>query len=507
MAFPVVNWTDRTSDTVDGGTSIPGLAEPTGAAAGDGLLLFWASDGDPTSVTVDGFWTNILLVDFTQVSCGVWFGVRGASAPDYEVSWTTNEDAGSSAVHVDAGTFDAAAMVDLAEVVQATGIVSPIDFGPMALAAGPDRHVIAFGAGDGTGAWTPIDNGFTNPVVANWTEEFDENFTAGGGRAAYTAHSVETTLAAPALRSSRADDDWISSMFAIEPATAGQTIAIVAATEGEAAGAITVLKPIIETVVAAAESELAEALAGIKVVDLGNAAEVEAAIALSARKTVSVGDAAEGETAETIAAIKGITEAILAASEGETATALAAAKQASLGAAVEGESGETIGALKPIIQAILVAVEVEAAQVIPIDQGAGQTIPIGAASEDESAVVVAVVHPIIKPIGPAIEGEVAETVAVLKPIIVPVVGASESEIAEAAEAVKHAAIAAAVEAELASVVVAVHPIILAIGAASETEIAEAITAIVTLPGYWDTDATGYTPAATVFTVHRREGGT
>ncbi len=226
MTFPVVNWPDRTSDTTDGGTSVtPG--DPTGAASGDGLLLFWASDGDPTSVTVDGFWTEIRLVDHTAVSCGVWFGVRGASAPDYQVSWTTNEDAAASVVHVDAGTFDAAAMVNLAEDVLATGAVSPIDNGPMAFGAGADRAVIAFSAGDGTSGWTGADNGFTNPVLSNWTERWDESFTAGGGRAAYTVDSVDTTETAPALRKTRADDEWIAIMFAVEPAGAAGTSLVI----------------------------------------------------------------------------------------------------------------------------------------------------------------------------------------------------------------------------------------------------------------------------------------
>ncbi len=63
MAFPDIEWANRTVATEDGGTSIdPGPDEPTGTVENDGLLLLWASDGDPTGVTVDGFWTEIALV-------------------------------------------------------------------------------------------------------------------------------------------------------------------------------------------------------------------------------------------------------------------------------------------------------------------------------------------------------------------------------------------------------------------------------------------------------------
>ncbi len=82
MAFPIVNWSDRAaSATVDGGTSVT-ATEPTGAAENDLLLLFFASDGAQVTPTVDAFWTEIRLGDATGAWGGVWFGIRGASAPD-----------------------------------------------------------------------------------------------------------------------------------------------------------------------------------------------------------------------------------------------------------------------------------------------------------------------------------------------------------------------------------------------------------------------------------------
>ncbi len=222
MAFPTINWSARavTQDQVDGGTSVTPIESTAGMAEGDLLIMFWASDGDPTSVTVDAFWTEIRLVDHTAVSCGVWFGIRGASAPDYQISWGTNEDARASVLFVDGGTFNATTPIDLAEDVAATGVGTTLDFGPMSIAAA-DSTIIAFHAGDGTSGTTCSDGGgFTVPACASWTEEFDENFVAGGGRAAYGADSVETTSTVPALRKTRADEEWITIIFAVEPAGA-----------------------------------------------------------------------------------------------------------------------------------------------------------------------------------------------------------------------------------------------------------------------------------------------
>ena len=226
MASPDIKWADRTSDTEDGGTEIdPGPDEPVGTVENDGLLFFWGSDGNPTGVTMDGFWTEIALVDHTAVSGGVWFGVRGASAPDRVISWTSNEDASASIVRVVAGTFDAANMVDLLEEIINTGAVSPLDAGPMALDTAADREIVAFHIGDGTSFSTITDSGgFTKPVASNWTEQFDESFTSGGGRAAYGASSVPSTILDPAIRWTRADDEWITIIFAVEPAGAAPDV-------------------------------------------------------------------------------------------------------------------------------------------------------------------------------------------------------------------------------------------------------------------------------------------
>ena len=220
MTFPTINWANQTFVEGDGANDVT-PAEPTGAAVNDLLLLFWAADGNPTSVTVDAFWTEIRLFDHTAVTCGVWFGIRGASAPDYQVAWTTNEDAGASALHIDAGTFDATTPVELAEDVLKSGTVSPLDHGPMAMTGTEDRTIIAFHAGDGTGATTGTDSGgFTTPVLSNWTERWDEPFAAGGGQAQYGGDSAEYTGTDAALRKTRADDEWITVIFAIEPAGA-----------------------------------------------------------------------------------------------------------------------------------------------------------------------------------------------------------------------------------------------------------------------------------------------
>ncbi len=218
MTFPTINWSvsAATEDTADGGTSVTPL-EPVGAAVGDLLIMFWGSDGDPTSVTVDAFWTEIQLIDHTDVSCGVWFGIRGASAPDYAISWTTNEDAAGRVVHVDAGTFDSGTPIDLTEDVSNTGLSSTIDYGPMAVVAA-DRTVIGFYAGDGNVTTACTDSGsFTVPVCSSWTEQFDRGFVAGGGQAAYGADTSETTSTVPALRKTRSTEQFITLIFAVEP--------------------------------------------------------------------------------------------------------------------------------------------------------------------------------------------------------------------------------------------------------------------------------------------------
>ena len=239
MAFPVVNWSDRAaSATVDGGTTVT-ATEPTGAASGDLLLLFFASDGAQVTPTVDAFWTEIRLGDATGAWGGVWFGIRGASAPDYQISWSGNEDASATAVHVDAGTFDSTTPVDLAEDVFNTNTVSPVDAGPMAMTGTKDRTIIAFGFGDGTGASTGTDSGgFTTPVLSNWTEEWDESFTAGGGQARFWADDVEYTGTDAALRKTRADDEWGTIIFAIEPDAGGPKTGTASGT-GSGTGAAT----------------------------------------------------------------------------------------------------------------------------------------------------------------------------------------------------------------------------------------------------------------------------
>ncbi len=219
MTFPTINWSARavTEDSVDGGTSVTPIESTAGMAENDLLIMFWASDGNPTSVTVDAFWTEIRLIDHTDVSLGVWFGIRGASAPNYQISWGTNEDAEASVVFVDGGTFNATTPIDLTEDVAATGASTVLDHGPMDIAAA-DSTVIAFHVGDGTGLTTCSDgSAFTTPVCASWTEQFDQSFVAGGGQAQYGADSSETTSTVPAIRKTRADEQWITMMFAVEP--------------------------------------------------------------------------------------------------------------------------------------------------------------------------------------------------------------------------------------------------------------------------------------------------
>ncbi len=225
MAFPDLKWADRTTKTTDGGTSITAIDEPTGTVEDDGLLLFWASDGGPTGVTVDGFWTEIRLVDHTAVSAGCWYGVRGASAPNRDISWTGAEDASASIIRVVDGTFNAANMVDLAEDTLATGVDIDVPYGAMSVVAA-DRVVIGFHAGDTVLNVICNDTGSqTNPVCSSWTERFDESFTSGGGRASYSVRSADTALTAPDLRETQnATQDFIAIMFAVEPVAAAADV-------------------------------------------------------------------------------------------------------------------------------------------------------------------------------------------------------------------------------------------------------------------------------------------
>ncbi len=230
MTFPTINWADRAaSATVDAGTSVT-ATESTGAASGDLLILFFASDGAQQTPTVDGFWTELRLGDATGAWGGVWFGIRGASAPDYQISWSgDSEDASATTIHVDAGTFDASTPIDLAEDVFNTANDDTVNAGPMAMTAGADRTTIAFAFGDGTGGFTLSDGGgFSTPVIANWTERWEESFATGGGRSAFHVSDVEYTGTDAALRWTRGSNDWGTIIFAVEPDTGAPPAPLIA---------------------------------------------------------------------------------------------------------------------------------------------------------------------------------------------------------------------------------------------------------------------------------------
>ena len=327
MTFPTINWSARaTSATTDGGTSVT-ATEPTGAASGDLLLLFFASDGAQVTPTIDGFWTEIRLGDATGAWGGVWFGIRGASAPDYQISWSGGEDASATAVHVDAGTFNTTTPVDLTEDVFNTNTVSPIDAGPMAMTAGADRTTIAFGFGDGTGAVTQSDSGgFSTPVISNWTSRWFESFTAGGGRAAFWVDDAEYTGTDAALRWTRADDEWGTIIFAVEPAGVvvvpvtgdAEAVAVTTATPEQIHALTVATQAVVQTAGAAAQTHALTVDTQAVAVAAGAAEQIQALTGNGSSVAAAVG------TLEQTHAVTGAAEAVAVASGTAVVTSEAA---------------------------------------------------------------------------------------------------------------------------------------------------------------------------------------
>ena len=411
MAFPTINWADRAaSATVDGGTSVT-ATEPTGAASGDLLVLFFASDGPQVTPTVDGFWTELRLGDATGAWGGVWFGIRGASAPDYQISWAGNEDASATAIHVDAGTFDAAAPIDLAEDVFNTALSGTVDAGPMAMTAGADRTTLSFAFGDGTSAFTPSDGGgFSTPPIVNWTERWDENFTAGGGRAAFTVDDVEYTGTDAAFRQNRASDEWGTIIFAIEPASAGQTIAVGTLPEVEVLIPVSAEKTIIVAIGTLPEVNALIPAGAAKAAPIGTLVETNPLIGIPAVKVAPIGTLLEANNLIPIPAVKPIDKPVGVLPETNGLNPIPPQKLAPIGTIGEFDSLIAILARKTAN----IGTIGESNILIPIaaELGAGQDIAVGTLPEVNAFITIQALKAAL--IGTLLESNVLNPIQALK---------------------------------------------------------------------------------------------
>ena len=217
------------------------------------------------------------------------------------------------------------------------------------------------------------------------------------------------------------------------------------ASESETAQAVAAVKPIIVAVGPAGESEVAQTLSAAKFASVGSATESEVAQALNAVKTALVGSSSESEAAQLIDPLKPIIEAVGAAVESEAAQVVAVDQAGSnvvaVGVASESEAAQAISALKPIFQAVGVASESEVAEAIV----GGKSVSIGSAGETEVAQLV--VPQKFVAVGFASETEAAQFVDAVKPIFVPIGTAFENEAAQVVNYATVVTIGAATETE------------------------------------------------------------
>lgn len=351
------------------GTTSATPGEPSGAAEGDLLVCIIASAGAAGEPTMSADWTKIRTVKngtaLTDSMLTVFRAIRGASAPSYAVSNTTNH-VSARVLAITAGSFDPTTPIHVESGGNVQGSTQSVSISGLTTTM-DDCLILSISAASLPDANSTSQYGsWANAALANGAEQTDNNTNQGngGGHGTWSGEKASQGVVGPTTATKASAALLANLMIAIAPAAAapieGSAVQTLPSLTQAAGGDLTVDGAVVATLPALTQSvagavetvsgaaaqalpEFVQTLAGTLAV-AGTAAGTLGELSSAAVGTLSL----SGDAAQALPAL-GQSASALATVDGDAMLSLPGLAQAAVGsvgsAAVSGAVAQDLPAL------------------------------------------------------------------------------------------------------------------------------------------------------------------